>query len=153
MDQGIHQGFAQGPVQGRIVLAKIALEHKRHLQISHQFTRYSAEKIKEIAGPGSIGDNPVQPAGLRGLVFRLLLVIDKIIGHSLLKSRPLSEHEQTCQGQPLFSGLPVLTKAAKNLEKLLVIQTKPGMVGTMGGQHITVGVQTLRIQILQAKTG
>ena len=95
MNKGVNQRLTQGTVQRDIILAKVTLENKGHLQISHQLARHLAVKIKQVPGPASIWNNPVQPTGLRRLVLRLLLIINKEKGNSFLNSGPLPEEKKT----------------------------------------------------------
>ena len=49
MHQRVHQRLAQRLVRVRVVLANIALEHKRHLDVRRQLDHDAAVKIKRIA--------------------------------------------------------------------------------------------------------
>ena len=94
MNQSVDEGFAQGFMHRRILDPLPLPQLERDFQISDQLLIHAAEKIIDVAGPGAIRNQTVDPAFL-GLGFRAFLIVHHVIGQGIANHFCPAEHEQT----------------------------------------------------------
>ena len=114
MDQRVEQRFTHGGVNRGFVLPDAIFQTEGYLQVCGKLQVDLAEEVVQVAGPGAIQRQTVRPAQCVGR-FWLFLVVEHVVGQSLLNGRHGAEHQQASNGQALFTLLAILPPAADHL--------------------------------------
>ena len=143
MDQAIHQGLAQRLMGWRIVHAHPVFQHERHFQVHRQLADHPPEKIVQIARPRPVGHHPIEPAGLRAGVVRMLLIIHKIQRKSLGNGWPAAKHQQPGCRQARDARGTILPPATDHAQKCAIVQRHPRVLWPMHSKCIAVSMQAV----------
>ena len=130
-------------MQGRIVIAEVALEHERHLQVGLQFRNDFEDKVEHVAAPvARLRGDAVGPPGIHP-VAAVFLIIQEVVGKYRRDLIFVAEHKQSRHRRMEPTGVLIFAHSADPAQKHGVVLMVPQMLRTDQLEDVAVGLYGL----------